>query len=282
MARRRLDTLSLVAHRLVVLLSWVTVAASVALIAVFALFDDATTGYTSGVPPLQFYRELAGDRLDDYAGVFVVAHNSGDRVGAANQALAYGADIVEIDVVALDGRLYAAHQPPIPFVGPQVFRGPTLEEIWTVAALADVVKLDLKQASPTFLGLVADFLAVRGAERQVIVASDDVGSLRFLRQRWPDAFRFLSVRDRDAADALLADPALAALVDGVSIREGLVDLETAAWLGAQGLYVLAWTVNDLERVNELVRLGVDAVTTDNLAIMRLLGGSRRDELRLVR
>ena len=41
--------------------------------------------------------------------------------------------------------------------------------------------------------------------------------------------------------------------------------------------IIAWTVNDLARVNELVRLGVDGITTDNLAILSLLGGRERTE-----
>ena len=33
-----------------------------------------------------------------------------------------------------------------------------------------------------------------------------------------------------------------------------------------------WTVNDLEWMNALMALGVDGITTDNLAVMELLGG----------
>ena len=82
--------------------------------------------------------------------------------------------------------------------------------------------------------------------------------------------------------ALQADPTLVALVDGVTIRQDLLDEPTVDWLNERGLTALAWTVNDLTRVNELVRLGVDAITTDNLAIMELLGGQRRGEAPLVR
>lgn len=255
---------------------------SASLLVVFAVFADATTGYTSGVLPIQFYRELEGDRLEDYTGLFSVAHNSGDRVQSANQALAYGADIIEIDVVALDDRLYAAHQAPLPFLGPHVFRGPKLEEIWTVASLAEVVKLDLKQSSSSFLDLLVSFLGKYGEDQQVIVASGDVEVLRSLGERWPDAFRLLSVPNREVMDALQADPDLVALIDGVTIQEQLLDRETATWLEAQELYALAWTVNSLGRVNALIGLGVDGITTDNLALMRLLGGGRRGELPLAR
>jgi len=36
------------------------------------------------------------------------------------------------------------------------------------------------------------------------------------------------------------------------------------------LLILAWTVNDSQRLNELVRLGVDGITTANLAILQAL------------
>jgi glycerophosphoryl diester phosphodiesterase len=36
------------------------------------------------------------------------------------------------------------------------------------------------------------------------------------------------------------------------------------------LLILAWTVNDSQRFNQLVRLGVDGITTANLAILRAL------------
>jgi glycerophosphoryl diester phosphodiesterase len=37
------------------------------------------------------------------------------------------------------------------------------------------------------------------------------------------------------------------------------------------LLILAWTVNDSQRLNQLVRLHVDGITTANLAILRTLG-----------
>jgi hypothetical protein len=39
---------------------------------------------------------------------------------------------------------------------------------------------------------------------------------------------------------------------------------------AHRLVILAWTVNDSENFNRLVRLGVDGITTDNLAILQAL------------
>jgi hypothetical protein len=51
----------------------------------------------------------------------------------------------------------------------------------------------------------------------------------------------------------------------------LVDANLVTWVHAHKLVILAWTVNDSGTFNQLVRLGVDGITTDNLAILRALG-----------
>lgn len=70
------------------------------------------------------------------------------------------------------------------------------------------------------------------------------------------------------------------MIDGVNIRHSLLNARSAVQLRSLGVIIVAWTVNDLTRVTELVRLGVDGLTTDNLAIMRLMGGEERGERRL--
>jgi hypothetical protein len=242
---------------------------------VLAFDPERGEAWTSGLRPVQYFRELEAELLDDYEGVFAVAHNSGDRVDATLEAIGYGADVIEVDVVSLDGQLYGAHGMPVPWIGGAVFRAPLLARIWIASAGAGAIKLDLKERSPAFQELVLQFLADRRGQRRVIVVSDDPGVLRRFAEREPDVLRFLGIGSADRLRLLDGDPAFAALVDGVSIRQTLVDEERAAWLEERGLLTLAWTVNDLERVNELVRLGVDGITTDNLAIMQLLGGRQR-------
>ena len=59
---------------------------------------------------------------------------------------------------------------------------------------------------------------------------------------------------------------------GITVRESLVNFEMMSWLDERDIRAFAWTVNDIQRVNELVGLGVAGITTDNLAILSLLGG----------
>jgi glycerophosphoryl diester phosphodiesterase len=85
-------------------------------------------------------------------------------------------------------------------------------------------------------------------------------------------FRMMSIPTVSRFEQLVEDPELVELLDGISVYHPVLTAERVEWAKANNLLTFAWTVNSLERVNELVQLGVDAITTDNLAIMRLLGG----------
>jgi glycerophosphoryl diester phosphodiesterase len=73
-----------------------------------------------------------------------------------------------------------------------------------------------------------------------------------------------------AAWPVVSDPALLRAIGGVSVFQGLVDMNLVTWVHQHKLLILAWTVNDSQRFNQLVRLGVDGITTANLAILRAL------------
>ncbi len=250
-------------------------------------FDPLTAeAWTTGLQPTLFQGEIdpESQTFPDaaYGSIFGVAHNSGDSLQATLEALIYGADVIEVDVVEIDGTLYSAHSSPLPFVGQEWFRGPRLDTIWTAAFGAEAVSLDLKESSPAFVRLVGEFLASRPPYRKVIVTGRDSSVLAELRRRAPGAVYLLSVPDREFLDRELRDnTATRETIDGVTIQESALDDETIAWLGDQGILVFAWTVNDLDRVNELMRIGVDGITTDNLAILTLLGGQERGERELV-
>ncbi|RIK46797.1 MAG: hypothetical protein DCC58_01895 [Chloroflexi bacterium] len=254
---------------------------SVVTLGLFVAFEDKAERYTAGRQPTLYYAAVGDVLLDDYSHVFGVAHNSGDSLSATMRAFQYGADVIEIDVLEYNGVLYAAHNAPLPRVGGQVFRGPRLDDAWAMASRAEVVKLDLKQTTPSFTARLIQFLNAH-QEQKTIVTTGDEATLRAIAEGAPHVFRLLSIASAERFAALQSDEALLAVIDGVTIQHTLLNAETAAWLNDQSLTILAWTVNDIERVNELVTLGVDAITTDNLAILELLGGFRRDEALLER
>lgn len=265
----------------VVVLACLVISGCLVLLGMFVLDPDGAEEWTVGRRPNQYFTDIDQDLRtfsnDAYGAVFGVAHNSGGSIEATLEALINGADVIEVDVVELDGVLYSAHTPPLPFLGQRWFRGPRLDRVWAASLGADAVMLDLKETTPGYVRLVGDFLESRPSSRQAIVASRSPWVLQLLRVRAPDAVLLLSVPDETVLRAMQNNEDLLDTIDGITVRHTVLDAENAAWLGDQRLLVFAWTVNDLERVNELMRLGVDGITSDNLAIINLFAGDVRGE-----
>lgn len=259
----------------ITLLACLVIAGSLGMLAKLIIDPNGSEEFTVGRRPTLFYRVFENEERafpdSAYADVVGVAHNSGGRIEATLEAIIFGADVIEVDVVDIDGALYSAHSPPIPFIGSRFFRGPSLERIWAASYRADALKLDLKETSPEYVELVAEFLVSRPMNRDIIVASRSPRVLATLRERAPEAILLLSVPDEDTFAALQANEALRQTIDGVTVRESLINVDMVFWLSEQDLRINAWTVNDLDRANELIQLGVDSITTENLAILALLG-----------
>ena len=228
--------------------------------------------YTGSAPPPQFYDkvQLEPALARDYPRVLGVAHNAGNNLGTLSTALRYGADVIEIDVISARGRLVAGRNQPWGWLTRQLFRGPTLVQAWDGAAAAGIIKLDLKQTDRRFLNDLVAFLAARAGSRRVMISSRDSSALLYLHSRLPGVTMLFSVAGPDAVHQLKSDSALQRSIGGVSVFQGLVDTNLVTWVHAHKLVILAWTVNDSERFNQLVRLGVDGITTDNLAILQAL------------
>lgn len=259
---------------------------NVATLVILFAFESEAAGFIQGGDPKQFYRELEVELLDDYKEVFGIAHNSGNTIRTTEQALAYGADIIEIDVALTRGQLHATHWSPLRFIGNRFFRGPTLAEVWGTAAQAEVIKLDLKRPSVKMVADLLSFLSERrklanGMAREIVVVSDQPEVLALLSQD-PSVIRMLSIEDSKVLRNLLRDADLMRVIDGVSVRHDLLTKASVQSLVERGLPVFAWIVNDPQRMNELVEYGVRGITTDNLAIMQLLGGQERGETTLRR
>ena len=228
--------------------------------------------YTGAAEPDQFTRKVALDPTlkPQYEGVLGVAHNAGNNLRTEGTALRSGADVIEIDVTAARGELAAGRNQWWPWLAEQVFLGPSLVQAWNQASTADVTKLDLKQSSHRFLDDLAAFLNQRAVSRHVIVASRDWHALMYLHQRTHRVALFFSVAYPYAVRRLQSDHALDRAISGVSAYQGLVDPGLVEWVHDHNKQIVAWTVNDGPDFNYLVRLGVDGITTDNLAILKAL------------
>jgi hypothetical protein len=263
----------------VVLVALLVIAASVTLLVAFVAFPDDVERYTAGTAPNQFYRQLDPSLLESYPKLFGVAHNAGDSVRATKRAIRRGADVIEIDVVLVDGNLRGGHERPLPVVGDRVFRGPRLDVVWRQAEKAEAIQLDLKQTSAGFVERLLAFLDDHRHEN-TIVSTRSMTVLRTFRRDAPWVIRLLSVPNPEALARLEKSPMSIAEIDGVSIRQNILTEANAAWLKSHRLLTLAWVVNDALRLNELVRFEIDAVVSDNLAMIELLGGQGRAEAAL--
>jgi glycerophosphoryl diester phosphodiesterase len=259
--------------RLVLIVAQLVSTACVVLLVLLVVFDAEAERITAGRTPAEFSARLDRGLLGDYRDTTVIAHNAGDAIEPATEAVAWGADGVEIDVHSTGGELFAAHDAPVRFLEDVVFRGPSLEAAWDVARLRDTVLLHLKEHSPRYLRDVHAFLATHRV-RDEIVQTYDPGSLRVLRRTDPGVTRLLLVFHASDLARLRRDPALVRLIDGVSVRDPLLTPSALAWLQHRRLKTFVWTVNDERRMNQLVRAGVDGLITERLDIMRLLGTSR--------
>ena len=251
----------------------VLLAAVVVVVVVVVVAWPHARVYTGAAPPEQFYQkvQLQPALGRDYQHVLGVAHNAGNNLGTLDTALRYGAGAIEIDVISARGQLAAGRDQPLPQLARQVFRGPSLAEAWDRAAAAGVVKLDLKQSDRGFLDELVAFVSPRATSRRVMITSGDPGALGYLHSRLPGVTTLFSVGGPDAVHQLRSDPPLQQAIGGVSIFQGLVNASLVSWLHQHKLFVLAWTVNDSQHLNDLVRVGVDGITTANLAILRALG-----------
>ena len=266
----------------IALLALLVSAASLALLGMFIFNPDGSEEFTVSRRPTLYHGVFENDEREfldtTYQEVIGSGHNSGGRIEATLQAIVFGADVIEADVVEIDGELYAAHTPPLPIIGPRFFRGPPLEEVWIASYRVAGFKLDLKEDSPSYLELVAQFIESRPLTRDIIVASRSPEVLATVRERAPDAMLLLSISSADDFAVLQTDQTLQRTIDGVTMRESLIDVEEATWLYEHELLAFAWTVNDISRANELIRLGIDGITTDNLALLSLFAAPEDDRI----
>lgn len=231
--------------------------------------------YTSG-RPAQFFSWNISDRAAGYGHVVGIAHNAGDAPGTTAIALANGAGYIEIDVVYLNGALYAAHNHPQGTLNDLAWRlAPPvyLLDAWNYSAGAAGIELDIKDNSPMALQMLVNFLNEHWTgTTPLMLASKSPEALSYMADRIPGAFRVLSIDTTAALDAFQSGDASAARLDGVTVRDTLLTKESVEAFKHDGLLVLAWTVDDPARLDQLLDMGIDGVATNNLAITKRLSG----------
>ena len=152
------------------------------------------------------------------------------------------------------------------------FRGQTLASAWQHAAAAATIKLDLQQTGRGLLDPLVKFLDEHPGH-SVMVSTRDAAAIEYLRPRLSAATTLLfSVAFPKAVTQIQSDGALTRAVGGISVFQGLVDTNLVRWAHQRNLLVLVWTVNDAKGLNRQLQMGVDGITTANLAILQALSG----------
>jgi hypothetical protein len=197
---------------------------------------------------------------------------------------AAGAAVLEFDVQLADGRLVVSHF--VPLVGT---RGRLQRDNWRLRLSRGGRDAELKQALATvpatgsaLLDLKPNDPQQRAALARAII--EEIGDLAIGgRHRvcapWPDELDLLraagfttwrTIGSRAQLDAVRAGGALAD--EAVTVRHSLLSARTVAALHEQVAMVIAWTVDDLARAQQLARWGVDGITTNRVDRMTVLDG----------
>jgi glycerophosphoryl diester phosphodiesterase len=210
--------------------------------------------------------------------LLAIAHRAGNSLAGLHEANALGADVMECDVHAYEGRLEVRH---LKTAGPLPF----LWDRWELASasaprlgLAELLEadrrrsrfmLDLKGRRVDTGRAVADLLHQLGHQDEVLVCG----------RYWPSVERVaelpwvqpvLSARNRAERAAMERRLASRDLPPpyGVSLHASLLDRELVSRLRERVEVVMTWPVNDHHVLERVAALGVNAVISDEPAILR--------------
>jgi glycerophosphoryl diester phosphodiesterase len=209
----------------------------------------------------------------------IIAHAAGNGIEAARNAIADGADCVEVDLWYRNSIFEARHERragPIPLLYERWYlrRAPA-----TPFTLADLVQqldgdaaifLDFKTSQHRSVGEVAAILQEAPAGTRIAASSQWWGILRHLHDRLPEVPLLYSVDVLAKLDLFRSVARHDTRPAGVSCRESLLTPAIIGELQDRGLRVTAWTVDDLSRAEKLASWGVDAITTHRVREMRAL------------
>jgi glycerophosphoryl diester phosphodiesterase len=235
----------------------------------------------------------------------IVAHRGAswdapeNTVEAALRGWAEGADAVEIDVhLTRDGEVVAIHDPTLLRTTGRDARvdGLTLEEIrsldagiWKGAAWRGVRVPTLGEVLATVPAGKRIFIELKTAEGlvpalqravkggpvdagRVVLISFETEALREAKRGLPDCRALLLADTPEGAQAkreALIGRCVEEGFDGLGVSAGWpIDARLVGKLGAAGLELNVWTVNDPKRARELIAAGVASLTTDRPGWLR--------------
>lgn len=207
----------------------------------------------------------------------LIAHGAGNTAERARQAVAEVADFLEIDLWVHRGRFEARHERafyPLPLLFEKWYlrlapRHPFgLAQLLRATSGGPEVFLDLKNGGATAATLVRRALDEADGRRRLVASSQHWPTLRAVRDVAPEVTLLYSIDVRAKLDLFLSIAARDPGPRGVSCRQQLVTRELVERLHGHGLLVVAWTVDDVDRAEELAAWGIDGITTHRVAEIR--------------
>ncbi len=155
-----------------------------------------------------------------------------------------------------------------PFRGTGI-RVPTLEEVFRRFPTARM-NIEMKYGGPTLAQSLCALVRRAGMSRRVLVASMDEAAVAAFRQACPEVATSMTRGEAQlffgmqlvSLDATYTPPVRALQIPD---RLGGEVIATAGFIAAahrRNLKVHVWTVNDIARMKELIRLGIDGIITD--------------------
>lgn len=219
----------------------------------------------------------AAELVPGLKGPALIAHGAGNTAAKARLAIAEIADFLEVDLWVHRGRFEARHERafyPLPLWWEKWYlrlapRHPFgLAELLRETAGKTRVLLDLKNGGAEAARLIRRALDVAGDGRDLVGSSQYWPILRAVREVAPEVAVLYSIDVRAKLDLFLSIAGREPEPRGVSCQQRLLTRETVRRLHDSGLAVVAWTVDDLDRAQELAEWGVDGITTHRVAEIR--------------
>ena len=145
-------------------------------------------------------------------------------------------------------------------------RIPLLSEVLDVIPRYKQLVVEVK-SGPEIVPLLEELLRNHPKRSQIIFISFGWDVITALHKSFPDLPCFwLSSRKNDVIERW--DDILNAGLDGINLHYKIVDEAMVDQAHQDGLGILTWTVNDMEEVYRLLKIGIDGITTDRPGFIR--------------
>jgi glycerophosphoryl diester phosphodiesterase len=212
----------------------------------------------------------------------IIAHGGGNSSDRTAAALAGPSDYLEVDFWVHGDRFEARHERRFPFGIPFLYekwylrRVPRdvepLERLLEACEGRAGIFLDLKNGRERPSRLVAKVLEALDDHVPVLASSQQWDVLRGFAANVSGVPVYYSVDVPAKLDLLHSIVRRDPVPAGTSCRHTLLTRDVIRRLHDEGLAVVAWTVDDPARAEELAEMGVDGITTHNAAEIRAVLG----------